>query len=302
MALKSRSESVELKIMRSLNMRSNLSPKEKKYYFKLDKGYKGEIMFDLLTEKLQSNMLVINDLCLEINDSVFQIDTLIITQNTIYPFEVKNYSGDYFYDLEGFHKISGNAITNPLDQIKRSKLLLRQLLQNLGYNIPIESSVIFINPEFTLYQAPLNQPIIYPTQINRFMNEFGRTPSKLNDKHKKLADGLISLHSNKSPYTTRLPTYEYRKLKKGVDCTKCDSFMVSGGEKILVCEKCGCIEANESAILRSVAELKFLFPEIKITTSLVYEWCSVIGSKKIIRRILMENFKAVGYGRWFYYE
>ena len=98
MALKSRSESKELKIMRSLNIRSNLSSKEKKYYFKLEKGFQGELMFDLLTEKLQSDMLVLNDLCLEVNDTVFQIDTLIIAQDMIYPFEVKNCSGDYYYD------------------------------------------------------------------------------------------------------------------------------------------------------------------------------------------------------------
>jgi hypothetical protein len=35
MALKSRCEWKELKIMRSLNIRSNLSPTEKKYFFKL---------------------------------------------------------------------------------------------------------------------------------------------------------------------------------------------------------------------------------------------------------------------------
>ncbi|MEH7504982.1 nuclease-related domain-containing protein [Neobacillus drentensis] len=302
MALKSRSESSELKIMRSLNMRSNLSPKEKKYYFKLDKGYQGELMFDLLTEKLQSDILVINDLCLEINDSVFQINTLIIAQDKLYPFEVKNYSGDYYYDSEGFHKLSGSDITNPLDQIKRSKLLLRQLLQNLGFNIAVEPSVIFINPEFTLYQAPLNKPIIYPTQLNDFMKKFDMTPSKLNDRHKKLADRLISLHSNESPYTTRLPTYEYRKLRKGIVCTKCNSFMVFGGEKVVVCEKCGYEASNESAILRSVGELKFLFPDMKITTGLVFEWCQVVKSTKMIRRILMQNYTPKGKRKFCYFE
>ncbi|MEH7746483.1 NERD domain-containing protein [Neobacillus drentensis] len=214
----------------------------------------------------------------------------------------KNYSGDYFYDFEGFHKISGPDITNPLDQIGRSKLLLRQLLKSLGYNIPIEPSVIFINPEFTLYQAPLNQPIIYPTQINAYMKEFDRTPSKLNERHKKLADRLISLHSNKSPYITRVPIYEYRSVSKGVICSKCNCFMAPGGDKVLACIKCGDIETIESAVIRSVAELMFLFPDIKITTGLVFEWCGAILSKKIIRRILMENFNAVGYGRWFYFE
>lgn len=302
MALKSRSESDELKIMRSLNMRTNLSTKEKKYYFKLEKGYQGELMFDLLTEKLQSDMLVINDLCLEINDSVFQIDTLIIAQDIIYPFEVKNYSGDYFYDTEGFHKLSGSDINNPLDQIKRSKLLLKQILQNLGYKIPIEPSVIFINPEFTLYQSPLNQPIIYPTQINGFMKQFDRTPSKLNHRHKKLADQLISLHSNKSPYINRVPSYEYRKLKKGVVCSKCNCFMAPGGDRILVCVNCGDVEAIDSAVFRSVAELVFLFPDKKITTGLVLEWCQIIKSPKLIRRVLMQNYTAKGGRKFCYFE
>jgi ribosomal protein S27AE len=128
------------------------------------------------------------------------------------------------------------------------------------------------------------------------------TPSKLNDRHKKLADQLISLHSNKSPYPNRLPTYEYRKLKKGNVCTKCNTFMVSGGDKVLVCKKCGYVEAVESAIIRSVEELKFLFPDKKITTGLVYEWCQVIESRKMIRRILMENYTAMGKRKFCYFE
>ena len=303
-ALKSRSESDELKIMRALNTRSNLSPKEKKYYFKLENGFQGELMFDVLTEKLQSDMLVINDLCLEINDTIFQIDTLIIAQNTIYPFEVKNCSGDYVYDSEGFHKISGPDITNPLHQINRSKLLLRQLLQSQGYNIPIEPTVVFINPEFTLYQAPLNQPIIYPTQINGFMKEFDRTPSKLNDRHKRIADQLISMHSNKSPYITRLPTYKFAQMKKGIVCPKpkCDSYMVSGGDKTVICEKCGYVETDESALLRCVAEIELLFPEMKITTGLVFEWCGGIKSTKFIRRVLIQNYTAKGGRKFCYFE
>ncbi|MEH7156967.1 nuclease-related domain-containing protein [Neobacillus drentensis] len=304
MLLKTRSESNELLIMRALNTRSKLSPQEKKYYFKLEKGFQGELMFDLLTDKLQSDMLVINDICLEINDSIFQIDTLIIAQNTIYPFEIKNYYGDYFYDSDGFHKISGPDITNPLHQLSRCKLLLGQLLQSLGFNIPIESTIIFINPEFTLYQAPLKQPIIYPTQINGFMKEFDRTPSKLNDRHKKLADQLISMHSNKSPYITRLPTYQFNQMKKGIVCPKpkCDSYMISGGDKTVVCKNYGCVEPNESAILRCVEELKLLFPEMKITTGLVFEWCGGIKSTKFIRRVLMQNYTAKGGRKFCYFE
>ncbi|MCL6573060.1 MAG: NERD domain-containing protein [Bacillus sp. (in: Bacteria)] len=293
MALEPRSESTELLIMRSLNTRMDLSPKEKKYYFNLEKGYEGEVMFDQLTETVQSDMLIINDLCLESNNSVFQIDTLIISQETIYPIEVKNYAGDYRYDSEGFHTLSGNDINNPLDQVKRCNSLLRQLLQSHGYNFPVETYLVFINPEFTLYQAPLNPQIIFPTQLNRFIKKLNMTPSKLNGQHKKLADLLISLHLDESPYT-RLPRYDYEQVKKGIVCSPCNSFMIADGEKKVVCAKCGYEERVESAVLRSVKELKLLFPDLKITTSGVHEWCKVVESKKMIRRILMDNYTSIG--------
>lgn len=302
MFLKNRSPSKELRILRSLNPRMNFTPKELKHYLNLEKGYQGELMFDQLTSKLQNQLFVLNDLCFEYNSSVFQIDTLIISQEKIYPFEVKNYEGDYFFDSGSFYTLSTKEeIKNPLEQLKRSTLLLRPLLKNHGIYLPIEGSVSFVNPEFTLYQAPLNAPIIYPNQLNRFMKKLNQIPSTLNERHKKIADLLISLHQDHPPYS-RLKPYNYEQLRKGIICFICYSFMYLVGERKLVCEKCRCEEEAESAIIRSVEELKLLFPNIKITTTLVSDWCRVINSRKMIRRVLMENMNATGFGRWFYFE
>lgn len=51
-----------------------LTEDEKWYYLNQEKGYEGEVQFDLLTEKLQPNCLILNDLQLENNKSSFQID------------------------------------------------------------------------------------------------------------------------------------------------------------------------------------------------------------------------------------
>ncbi|MCM3764865.1 hypothetical protein [Neobacillus niacini] len=53
-----------------------------------------------------------------------------------------------------------------------------------------------------------------------------------------------------------------------------------------MCADCGAEEAVDAAVLRSVRELIMLFPEIKITTSLLHEWCGGMVSRKTIRRIL----------------
>jgi hypothetical protein len=304
MAFKDRMESDEIKILRILNTRMNLTVDQQKYYFYLVKGFEGEVQFDLLTEKLQNDCYILNDLLLEVNNTIFQLDTLIIYQEAIYQFEVKNYEGDFCYEKDSFNRISGKERQDPLDQLKRSKSLLRQLLQNLGYNtVPIEGYVVFINPDFTLFQAPKDLPFILPTQLNRFLKKLNVKTSILNNRHKNLADKLVSLHQTESPYTrARIPAYEYDKLKKGFTCKVCNSFSISVHGRMIICDVCGCNELVESAVIRGVGEIKLLFPNRKITTNVIHDWCRVVECKKRISRILGKNFNLIGFGQWSYYE
>lgn len=294
MLLKGRTESNELLTLRHLNVRMELSKKEKSHYLSLEKGYEGEVKFDLLAESIQEERYLINDLLLEVNNSYFQIDALIFSQGVIHLLEIKNFQGDYYLDSDKLYSVTTNhEYKNPVNQVKRSASLLRQLLQNMKQDFLIEASVIFINPEFTLYQAPLDQPIILPTQVNRFINDFNKTPSKLNDRHMKLAQKLISLHQTKNPYTI-LPNYSNDQLQKGIYCKNCTSFLVSRKNDDFVCENCGEHEKIESAILRNVKEFKLLFPEQRITTQNIHEWCKVNLHRKTISRILKKNHTKYG--------
>jgi hypothetical protein len=300
--VKQRSVSHELGVMHSLNTRTDLSKEEKKHYLNLEKGYQGEVMFDQLTVELQNDILVINDLCLEYNNTIFQIDTLIISLKTIYLFEVKNYKGDYVYESDNFKMVlSKKEILNPLGQLNRCRNLLQELLRSIGIKLPLESYLVFINPEFTLYQAPLNEQIIFPTQVKQFIKTLNQQPSKLTDWHRKIGAQLVSMHQPKNP-NAKIPRYEYGQLKKGPICSHCFSFMAYDGDRKAFCEKCDCGEHIDSAILRSLEELKLLFPDKKITTNLVYDWCGEIGSMKKICRILKQNYRIMGFGKWTYYQ
>ncbi|RUQ27456.1 NERD domain-containing protein [Peribacillus cavernae] len=279
----------------------NLSDKDKQHYFNLKKGYEGEVLFDSLTDKLDCECFILNDLLLKFNNSVFQVDSLIIFSSTIHFFELKNYDGDYFYEQERLYNKSKSEINNPLNQLSRSESLLRQLLHNFGFKIPINSSVVFINPEFTLYQAPLNKPFIFPTQVNRYLKNLNTTSSKLDRKHKMLADKLISQHIKDSPFKL-LPPYNYDQLQKGITCVECSSFSISVKGRKCVCEDCGHEELVDTAIMRSVDEFKHLFPDQKVATNVIHEWCKVVKSKRGIRRILENNFNKVGVHQWSYYE
>lgn len=294
--LKPRFVSPELQLLRFLHSRMEFPVDDLRRYENLEKGFKGEQQFDRWSEDLLFDGLILNDLLYEVNKTFFQIDSVLISQGTLFQFEVKNYEGDYYIDGDKWLTLSGSTIKNPLHQLERSETMLKQLLQNSGYNMHIEPYLIFINPNFHLYNAPINQSIIFPTQLSRFLDKLNRTSSKLNERHSKLAEYLVSVQSFQSPYK-RLPNYEYDQLSKGICCPRCSGFM----DETLKCGKCGFEESPAAAILRSVEEFRWLFPDGKITTNGIYEWCKGNVSRKVIWNTLSKNFKLEGHGKSAYY-
>jgi hypothetical protein len=298
--MKPRCTSLELKTLRFLKTRMLFSAKEDSYYQNLEKGLEGEKLFDDWLENLAGEGLFLNDLLLEYNNTLFQIDTLLISPTTIYLFEVKNYEGDFFVETDRWYSLSKKEIKNPLLQLKRNESLFRRLLQDLGISLPIEPYLIFVNPEFQLYQAPLNLPIIFRSQLKRFMTKLKKNSSAVIDRHSKLAEQLVSVHLNETPYS-RFPAYNYDQLKKGLTCRVCQSLDTDFTNTFLICNMCGNKEDNHAAILRNVEEFTFLFPNKKITTNTIYDWCNIIKNKKTICRVLAKNYIRVGHGKSSYY-
>ncbi|WP_067730215.1 nuclease-related domain-containing protein [Oceanobacillus damuensis] len=300
MPYKSRTKSKELKILALLDKRMKLTSKAKQHYVSLKKGYEGEVLFDSLTENLTCECLILNDLLLEVNNTLFQIDSLIIMQGKVSFFEVKNYEGDYYYQSDKLFKKPRLEVINPLHQLSRSESLLRQFFLNHGFNLQIDAYVVFINPDFNLYQAPFDKPIIFPNQINRYIENLNKITTKLTANHKKLADQLMDLNKVDSPFS-QLPSYDYEQLQKGISCLKCHSFSISVEKRNCVCQECTYEESVSNAVLRAVKEFQILFPNKKITTNIIYDWCQVVKSKQRIRRILASKYKIVGVHQWAYY-
>lgn len=294
MLLKKRSEPAELVLLRYLDTRMQLNRQEKFNLSNLEKGFAGEVKFDLMAENINEERYFINDLLLEYNNSYFQIDSLIISQGLIHLLDIKNNERDCYIEEEKLYNVTtGREYKNPITQLDRSENLFRLLLKNLNLNFLIEASIIFINPEFTLFKAPTDKPIILPTQLPGFIRNLNKNPSKLNDSHKKLAQTLISLHKVDNPYK-RLPDYKYEQLEKGVYCKSCKSFAISITNNDIVCTRCGTHEKIESAILRNIEEFKLLFPDKIITTKSIFEWCQINLSKRTILRVLKKNYTIVG--------
>ncbi|TYS57871.1 NERD domain-containing protein [Sutcliffiella horikoshii] len=304
MIYKPRTKPRELEVYQLLNSRKNLLDNERKHLYALQKGYEGELLFDNVTSSVFSaECLILNDLLLPHNKNTFQIDTLIIAPETIYIIEVKNFDGDYFYEQDRLYtRVPPHSeVTNPLIQLYRSESLFRQLLQQLGSNMTIQSFVVFVNPEFTLYQAPINKQIVYPGQINRFLKSIRSMSLKLDNNHYVLADKIKSLHNPNAPFYFP-PSYQYDELQKGVPCSYCDSLEFATKGPYCYCLVCSKKETMEKRILRIIHDFTMLYPEMKITTNAIFDWGNAKLSKRAIRRVLQKHLNTKGVHQWSYYE
>lgn len=300
MIIQERPIPLDLLIFKVLFARRHLSENEMTNYAVRQKGYEGELMSDEWLKGLTDHWLVLNGLLLEYDGSRFQIDTLIISNEKIYILDVKYYEGDYYLEDDKWFTKANPNLKNPLHQLNRCEILLRKLLLSLGYNYPIESYLIFNNPEFHLYITTINTSIIFPTQLNRFLKKLNMRPVQLSQRYHNLAQQLAALHIVESPYS-RVPTYKFETLEKGLFCPNCYSLYFDIGKDLCICNSCGCIEGVDDAVLRNVGEFMLLFPDWKVTVNSIYEWCGGMVSKKTIRRVVSTTFNLKGHGKSAHY-
>ncbi|MCM3767335.1 nuclease-related domain-containing protein [Neobacillus niacini] len=300
MLKKSRQIPKDLRKMRILNARMSLLEQDKRNYYAAEKGYEGEVRFDELTARIENQCYIINGLLLKLGSKYFQIDTVLIYQRKIYLIDVKNFEGEYIYEPKKLKTMAGKEIDDPLIQLQRCESLFRQLLQQYGLNFHIEAILVYINPDFTLYQAPPNDSVILPSKLKSFMKKLNTEFSTLTKGHENLANLLISLDLGDYPYSN-YPAYTYEGLQKGIISSSSHKLSTFLRSNKIVCRDSGVEESVESAVLRSVEELMLLFPDLKVTTNLVFEWCGMIVPKKTIRQILLKNYQLTGYGRWTFF-
>ncbi|WP_240190051.1 nuclease-related domain-containing protein [Bacillus sp. P14.5] len=299
MKIKERTESKELMIYRAVHFRKSLNREEEKHFFNIEKGFLGEQHFDEWLQPVLNDKILLPDMQFMKNSNFSQIDTILLTSQLNYIFEVKNYEGDFILEGDSLNRTDGIDVKNPLLQMKRNEPLVRNVLQNLGNNTPIVSIAVFVNPQFHLYNAPQNLPIIYPAQLPRFIEKINQKPSHLNKTQIDLAKKLVSRTLAENPYE-RLPLYKYEELKKGIVCPYCGWFYRSYS-RMLKCESCNRKEDSLAAVLRSLEEFRLLFPERRLSLSQAFDWCGIIKDKKTVRKILNTEFNLTPIGRGSYY-
>ena len=109
----------------------------------------------ILNHYLSKNDLLLNNVNISIHGRNTELDYVVINNNGVFIFEVKNFSGklvgnedDQYWNK---YKISrGNKeyikeIRNPIKQLKREIYLLKEYLKYYGVDLWIEGYVLFVN-------------------------------------------------------------------------------------------------------------------------------------------------------------
>lgn len=109
----------------------------------------------ILNHYLNENDLLLNNLNISIHGRNTELDYVVINNNGVFIFEVKNFSGQLVGDEDdqywNKYKISrGNKeyikkIRNPIKQLKREIYLLKEYLKYYGVDLWIEGYVLFVN-------------------------------------------------------------------------------------------------------------------------------------------------------------
>ena len=109
----------------------------------------------ILNHYLNENDLLLNNVNISIHGRNTELDYVVINNNGIFIFEVKNFSGKLVgnEDDQYWNKCkisSGNKeyikeIRNPIKQLKREIYLLKEYLKYYGVDLWIEGYVLFVN-------------------------------------------------------------------------------------------------------------------------------------------------------------
>ncbi|PRY82937.1 nuclease-related domain-containing protein [Alkalibacterium olivapovliticus] len=285
-----------------LDRRLTLHYREKQHLSILTKGYEGELLFDsLVVNYLTSEAIILNDLSLVIGSTPIQIDSLIVTSEALYLYEIKNYEGNYTDQSGQFRTTSGQDIVSPAGQLNRTTTVFTKLISQWEHSLRIVPNVVFVNSSFILYEAKQDNPYIFLPQLAPHFTDINRRSSTLLDKHYHIADRLLEESQKELPYQRKLPSYTFKELRKGLTCSRCGSFDLKTTSKSSHCRSCKHFTSLNELFLSEVKAFKFLFPEEQLTSNTMYTWCGGSLPKRRIRSILNTEFTIAGFAKSSHY-
>lgn len=299
MIISERKISKELAFYRALSSRFCLEEKDAKKLSVLERGYKGERIYDeVFGEEGHSSVFVFRDIYLRIEDSTAQYDALIVSEAGITVNEIKNYSG--FYRVERGKWYAGNfeVPDDPPAQLKRAmnKLLKLQYIHRLNFDI--EGKVVFPHIDFRLNfdNQDVRERLVMRSELRdylkRFSNEYaGRYAERIAE--------AVSSHIIDNPFFDKSANFD--SVCKGLYCGNCGGFELIDNHFYMRCLDCGSREKKETHLLRAISDFRSLFLDERMTKKKFLIFINYAVSHRTAQRMLNKYCECVVNGAHTYY-
>ena len=218
----------------------------------------------------------------------------MVTDEAIIQFEIKNYTGDYYYENGKLFRSTGYVAKDLIHQFEVSDKTLKRIVKKYKIDRKVISYIVFINPTFTLYgdlRSRIN--ILLYSELHKLKDMFGANFKY--DENVWICKKLKSLHQ---PFITSYLYFEkveFSKVIGGLKCISCNKIIepseIFNVRKYVKCKKCGTISSRYSIVLQSLKELYLLKGE-PFSINEAEKWTGV--SNSAIKRILYKKFKRIG--------
>ena len=286
MFLTERNKSNEHIYLETLSKRAILTQEEEKKLSRLNRGFEGEQLYDQIFDEVgHQNLNVFRDIWIQADKSLIQIDALIVTDETVFINEIKNYSGNYKYENNTWQIGKIQISDDPIIQSKRAISKLIKIFLENKINIKTDFNIIFPNPYFIL--STDDNYCRLKTIKRELMKQYFRNIQQLTSwNNAERIVQIIQDHIVLEPkHTTNT---DPSRLTPGRQCLKCTSFELTPKRYSTTCNICNHKSLNKDHVLSAIRDYSVLFPLENITARNILSFINNAVSKSTVKRYIQE--------------
>ncbi|WP_462421768.1 nuclease-related domain-containing protein [Salinicoccus sp. Marseille-QA3877] len=289
-----------MKYLETLSIRAQLTEVESKRLNRLQKGFEGEQLYDIIFEEAgHDGINIFRDIWIKADKSLVQIDSLIVSDDKVIINEIKNYSGQYTYENNVWHVGNIQISDDPIIQVKRASSKLIKIFRENHINIVVDSKVIFPNPYFIIStnDDACTASVIKRDRIKIYMRTLNRLTSR------KDAREIIQLiESYRVPEPFYQISTDFSRLKTGRYCMHCNAYELDSHRGFTVCRNCHGRTSNKLHVLNAVQDFQILYHNEQVTTAVIQKILKNEISRSTVQRNLRTYCTPVNHGRSRAYE
>ena len=294
-----RAKNVKLLQLEILNRRTLLDDEDRKDLNKYRMGHMGELQFDSMIGAFAAPIVHLKDYRFQLDGSAgdkkvgsgpseVQIDNIIISEDQLYTFEIKNYQYDIEYHVDRPWRFAGGReIVNPMNQIDSHRNVLSSMMKEFNMRFNLTANLVFIHPEQTIYNLP-NHPNIYTrSNLNKRLRYLLK-PNRYD--YSRFIEMLDSKRILKSAYDSDA-NVTFDELAGGVFCANCDNSILRREHRDkFVCDECGIAMTSPEVVQQLIGELRIINSAWELNSVMIAKYSGDQFDSSTIRKYRLKGY------------